>query len=263
MSDNSTNNKNSLINLELPASIDHAVENLTKPITTNIGQTFGDLWYLVFGGISQAAQKQQLKYATDLQVFKEEVEAKINEIPNSNRTEPNLQIVAPALENSKYCVESKELRFMFANLISRSMNIDYSQYIHPSFADILKRMSPLDAQNLFLFMQEEIYPICDIHQKTDSNNAFTVLFQNLFIANKEVNDFNLQAQSISSLIHLGLIEIPPFTTLSDETMYDAFFTNELYTSLKNSNSSTNIEITLHKKEVELTALGKAFIAACL
>lgn len=138
MSDNNTN-QTSLINVELPSSIDHAVENLTKPITTNIGQTFGDLWFLVFGGISQAAENRKLKYANDLENFKEEVESKINEIPEEKRVEPNLQTVAPALENSKYCVESEQLRTMFANLISRSMNKVYSQYIHPSFADILKK----------------------------------------------------------------------------------------------------------------------------
>lgn len=40
----------SLIKLpELPDSIDNAVKNLTDKPTQGIGQTFSDLWFLVFG----------------------------------------------------------------------------------------------------------------------------------------------------------------------------------------------------------------------
>ena len=49
---NETTNKFSLIGLpDVPDSVDSAVKNLTDETTKNIGQTFGDLWYLVFGGI--------------------------------------------------------------------------------------------------------------------------------------------------------------------------------------------------------------------
>lgn len=46
---------------ELPDSIDNAVKNLTDKPTQGIGQTFSDLWFLVFGGITQAADKRRMK----------------------------------------------------------------------------------------------------------------------------------------------------------------------------------------------------------
>lgn len=58
----------SFINLpDLPASVDNAVKNLTDKPTQGIGQTFADAWYLVFGGITQAADKRRMKYAHDLE----------------------------------------------------------------------------------------------------------------------------------------------------------------------------------------------------
>lgn len=66
MSDETTN-KIGLINLpDMPDSVDNALNNLSDLPTKNIGQTFGDLWYLVFGGISHAADKRRLRYSVDL-----------------------------------------------------------------------------------------------------------------------------------------------------------------------------------------------------
>lgn len=51
----------SLINLpDLPDSIDNAVKNLTDKPTQGVGQTLADVWYLVFGGITQAADKRRI-----------------------------------------------------------------------------------------------------------------------------------------------------------------------------------------------------------
>ena len=61
----------SFINLpDLPASIDNAVKNLTDKPTQGIGQTLADVWYLVFGGITHAADKRRMKYAHDLKTLR-------------------------------------------------------------------------------------------------------------------------------------------------------------------------------------------------
>lgn len=263
MPENSGDTKNSLINLELPDFVDKAGENLTTPVTTNAGQTFGDIWFLVFGGISQLAEKRKLKYAVELEKFKEELETKIDEIPEEKRVEPNIQTVGPALENSKYCVESEEIRKAFANLISRSMNQDYSQYVHPSFADMLKQMSPLDAQNLQLFKKQKSYPICDVNCELNGAQGYNIIFHNLFIANSEQNNFELQAQSISSLVRFGLVDIPALSSLADKSVYDIFETNPIYLAVKESILEEIGKVSLKKKKVDITPLGEAFIKVCL
>lgn len=149
-----------LLNL-VPNSIDNAAQNLTDPATVAAGNTLGDIWFLVFGGISQAAEKKRLKYASDLKQFKLELDNKISSIPQDRLTEPDIQTVAPALENAKFCVEKKELRDMFSKLISSSMDSLKADYVHPSFGEIIKQMTPLDAQNLKLFENESALPFCE------------------------------------------------------------------------------------------------------
>lgn len=263
MSENNTTNKIALLNVDVPDSIDHAVENLSKPITTNAGQTFGDLWFLVLGGISQLADKRKMKYAVELEKYKKQLETQIDAIPVEKRVEPDLQIVGPALENSKYCVESEEIRTAFANLISRSMNQDYTQYVHPSFADILKQMSPLDAQNLSFFKKDKSFPICDIHYEKNDSSGYKVLFCNLFIANDKQNDYELQAQSVSSLIRFGLVEIPALESFAEKSMYDSFENNTLFVSLQKEFAQEEGKVYLKKKNIDITPLGMAFIEACL
>lgn len=106
--------------------------------------------FLVFGGISQLAEKRKMKYAIELDKFKKELEEKIEQIPQEKHVEANMQTVGPTLENSKYCMESEEIRKAFANLVSRSLHQDYSKYIHPSFADMLKQMRSGETGNLLL-----------------------------------------------------------------------------------------------------------------
>ena len=131
---------------ELPNSIDNALKNLSDAPTKSIGQTLSDAWFLVFGGISHQANKRRMKYAHDLEVYNYELSQAITNVPPENLIEPDIQTTAQALENSKYCIESEELRKMFVNLISKSMNSDYIQKVHPSFAEIIKQMSPVDAR---------------------------------------------------------------------------------------------------------------------
>jgi len=137
-------NRKSLIDL-VPDSVDNAVKNITDKPTQNIGTTLADIWYLVFGGISQAAEKHKLRYSYALQEFENELKEKISKIPKDKLIEPDMQVVAPALESAKYCVDKQELRKLFSNLISSSMNIDYSKDVHPLFTNIIKQLSTTDA----------------------------------------------------------------------------------------------------------------------
>ena len=139
--------KKSLIDL-VPESVDNAVKNITDKPTQNMGTTFADIWYLVFGGISQAAEKRKLKYSYALQEFEDELKEKISKIPEDKLVEPDIQIIAPALEASKYCIEKEELRHMFAKLISNSLSYDMFDKIHPIFSHIISSLTPLDVKIL-------------------------------------------------------------------------------------------------------------------
>lgn len=143
-------NKKSLIDL-VPDSVDNAIKNITDKPAQNMGTTFADIWYLVFGDISHAADKRRLKYSYALQEFENELKEKISKIPEEKLIEPDMQVTAQALNTAKYCVEKKELREMYANLISSSLNIDTTDFVHPSFSNTINQLTPQDAKLLQKF----------------------------------------------------------------------------------------------------------------
>ena len=257
-------NKKLLIDL-VPDSVDNAVNNITDKPTQNIGTTLADIWYLVFGGISQAAEKRKLKYSYAIQEFEKELKEKISKIPEDKLVEPNIQVVAPALESAKYCILHKELRMLFTQLITSSLHSDFCNYVHPSFSEIIKQMSPLDAKNIFLFSKKDYYPICSyrVHFK---DGSFDDYHKNIFLSNKDETNLVLQSISISSLERLGLVKIR-FDEEVSTYKYEPFKSTNLYQQLQsdiNNNiipKATYIEII--KATVELTPYGEIFIKSCI
>ena len=258
MSENTT--AKSLINLEFPPSIDNAVENLTDKPTDSIGTTISDLWYLVFGGISYHAEKKKIKYSNDLEEYRKELAKSIEQIPEEKRVEPSIQTTAQALENSKYCLEEKELRQMFTSLISKSINSDFQKDIHPSFAEILKQMSPLDAKMIKVFKNSSTlgFPLCRYEIK--ENSGYITLLDNVFLEYPNT-DLSLSSLSISSLARLGLIKTTHEDCFVDENTYIPFNEHPWFEMLQQKFPDKKIGV--HHGMVFLTPLGRSFTRVCI
>lgn len=266
MSDSKTTNKFSLIDFpEIPESIDNAAKNLTDHPTKNIGQTLGDIWFLVFGGVSQIAKKRRLKYANDLESFKRELLSQVDKIPADKRQDPSIQVTALALENSKYCVEEPELRKMFSALISNSMNKDYSQDIHPSFAEIIKQMSSLDARIISLYKDKNGvklgFPICQYVMNLPGSNASTSLPEHVFLELPDEKNIFRCSTSLSSLARFGILSLSYTQKLTGPAAYDKFLQHPIYVGAKQVKDFMNISI---KRGVAIpTPLGRSFIKVCV
>ena len=83
------------------------MKNITDKPTAAMGNTFSDLWFLVFGGISHLANMKRIQYNHDLEEYRKLLENSIDQIPKEKRIEPSIQTTAQALENSKYCVDQE------------------------------------------------------------------------------------------------------------------------------------------------------------
>lgn len=90
--------KKSLIDLILNIIL-NMNDNNAKNLSTNISTTIADIWYLVFGGISQAAEKRRIKYNYALQELEKELQQKISEIPNDQITQQDIQIAKQILSD--------------------------------------------------------------------------------------------------------------------------------------------------------------------
>lgn len=247
----------SLINL-IPDSIDNAAKNITDLPTQGIGQTLSDCWFLIFGGISQLADKRRVKYAHSLEQYKKELEASLSTVPEEKRIEPSSQIVLSALDESKYCVEEEELRKLFVSLLTSAT--DSRKRVHPSFPSIIRQMSPSDALLLRSFGSKDALPICDIELRNPAGSRKALVRNICLPISPEVSERQLSL-SASALVYLGICTIPEDLFITNTTVYEPFKEFASYKALLQMQFDGKIE--LHKKVLQLTPLGKAFIECCL
>lgn len=252
---------NNLINIpDLPPSVDNAVQNLTDKPTRSIGTSLADLWDLVFGPISYLSEKSRIKYAHNLELFRKRLESSIEQIPPEKVAEPSVQTTAQALENAKYCVGEDDLREMFVSLISNSMNSDFSEQVHPSYSEIIKQMSGLDAKIIRLFKYQKAFPVCQYCLNL-SGNAYsnTPLPEHIFLECPDA-DIMLSSQALSSLSRFGLVSISYISTVTDPNAYDKFTQHPFYEDIK---TNFPFEVTIKKGAVIITPLGRSFVEVCI
>ena len=267
MSDDNKQNPNIINNI--PNSIDNAIYNLTDKLTQSMGQTFSDIWNLVFGRSHFTYEKKKIKYEHDLEQYRQEISSSVANIPPENRIEPSVQIVAQALNNSRYCIEEKELREMFVALITKSMNSEYSNRVHPSFSSIINQMSVLDAKILQLFRKAETernlasFPICQYYFILNEKNPLerTTVPEHIFL-DMPNTDIILCSQSLSSLERFGIVSLSYNTIINTPNIYDKFLDTSFYCELKAS-FPPDIKFGISKGAAILTPLGRSFVNICV
>lgn len=247
----------------IPDSLDNALKNLTDKPTAAIGQSISDLWYLVFGGISASAEKKRLKLSNDIELFKEQLEEKIDQIPADQQKDPDIQIAAQALEASKYCVSSEQLREMFSNLIAGTMNKTMDPYIHPSFPEFLKQCSETDASLIKRLKDHNSLPVADILlTKEKTMQSFNKFASDVFLP---FGNLSCEAVSISGafLQKSGIINILESQRFEQMDAYSPFENLPVYKEAKKAADTNEKLLILKPKMCSLTIFGRALIHVCV
>lgn len=218
-----------------------AVGALKGPI-----ESLTQIWTLTLGRFpDDAYQKYKIKQAANLEKYANEVRSGIEKIPEENIQEPKMSVIGPALEASKFYIEEDEIRGMFAKLIASSMDNSKSADIHPSFSEMIKMLSPLDAQNLQTLYQSGDETISKIRMTYDGNGGFKDVCSHIYLGNPETQDNQLIAPSIDNLIRLKLIDVDYETFKNNDALYEKHRNNPLLLQYKQEdqeNRQTNQEI---------------------
>src|SRR5690606_2502346 len=143
---------------------------------------------------------------------------KTQEIPEEFLTEPQMHIVGPAIEASKFYIDSEQLRQMFANLIAASIDSRKIEQTHPSFVEIIKQLSPLDAGVLANFKNTNQIPLAQLRVKKQSGEYIVVLEHIMNFRNQQI--YKNHVTSLSNLQRLGLLNITYSSHSTKEEDYD-------------------------------------------
>lgn len=245
-------------------TISKATDIVIEKPSLEIGQAFSDIFYLVFGNLHRKADKKRMLNEAYNKYYHELLD-NIENIPQENFKDSDLQIVANALIDSKFCVEKETIRKMFVNLISASMNDKLDEFVHPSFSTILRQMDILDAHNLMLFQYNHTLPI--VHYQISYNNHSENLIKNVFLENPECKNIYKQSKSISCLENLGLVKVYEDTYFfgKNDDNYKKYYETEYYLDKCRELSIENHDArcSVYETYVELTPIGDNLLKVCL
>ncbi|EGE26893.1 hypothetical protein EA1_04602, partial [Moraxella catarrhalis O35E] len=112
-------------------------------------QTLQDIWFVVYGHKwHYKVESIKAQQAMNIQAMQNNIQTGIEKIPANALKDPNVAIIGPALEASRFHMNEENIREMFANLIVSAMDERKDGQMHHAFVEIIKSLSPLDAKNL-------------------------------------------------------------------------------------------------------------------
>lgn len=216
-------------------------DNLTDKPSRAIGNGLSEIFELVFSLFKLGNTLIQGKIALYAEKFKKEIEEMSRSIPENKLTEPDVQIITTALDNSKYCVTHDELREMFVNLIGSACNSDKKDAVHPAFSAIIKEMSPRDARLL-----KDIKGLDEFKE-----------FSYLSILDKCGCKYGSEMikMSVDNLVRLGLLNVN-YKIDHDVLKQEAFFIEHHYAY------SPEALKFISDNDYSFTLMGKNFVEVC-
>lgn len=130
-----------LIN-EAKALVPEVYKDLAKPAVSEIGNVAGRTVRALLAPIRGFLWG----WERIEEVVEEGVKKRLEKIPEERRKSPEPEIAVPLIQALEYTAQNETLREMYINLLANSMDRAKEKDVHPSFVEIIKQMSSLDAK---------------------------------------------------------------------------------------------------------------------
>lgn len=244
--------------------LEKAYDDLAHPSAKSLGNTLS-LVPRTIGVWLSKWEKWVINGEESIRLTAQAVQEKAKTIPEEKLTEPEPYVAIPAVQQLSYCYDSEELRELYANLLVSSMNIDTKYQVHPSFVDIIKQLSPLDAKALEVMKQgSSLLPIVTVKLNFKENKTYNELLVDYAIDLFPLfHDTGLLSARLQNLDRLGIIKIRYDQMVKPDNRYDVFYQDLMYKDLVATfGNIQNADISLSKGLIELTEFGKSFCKSC-
>ena len=230
-------------------------------------KTLNLLWEATIGRLNPYLENMIEEHNQNVKKYSDAIKQEITDIPPEQINQsPDISVLGPALEASKFYVENEEIRNMFAKLIGSEFDLRKAGKIHHSFVDIIRQMSSNDAR---LFPKlPRTGPLAEIKVFTKGGDTYLrVGPQYILLIPPDITDnFENNAVSLNNLSRLGLIEISTQFPLTNKAHYAAYETLSYYqqaNQILSQDPNTFSKVEISKGAFTFTAYGDLFKTVCL
>lgn len=239
-------------------------DDALKPTLKSVGGTLGNI--VDFLGIATMplkyySEKVRLNFAHRLEQYKQKLES----VPEEKRCEVLPEIGIPALQALPYTTND-DVADLFTNLLTNASNIDMVQYAHPSFTEMIKRLSPDEARIVKYLKGRDYVCYSDFKGNAKNGNGFNTIFRHVTLLANEVklNYPGNENAYMSNLVSLGILYDQDSLHKIDKTDY-----NKIKDKIGLDNLQKELvpnvfkSITQENHFYHITDFGKLFINACV
>lgn len=238
--------------------------DLAQPSVKAVGNALGTVFEFSTSfllPIKLLNEKFKLNFTKRMNEYSE----KLNQIPKEKQCEVHPQIGTPIIEKLSYTTND-EIADLFTTLLANASNIDMVNTAHPSFANMIERMSPDEARILrYLEGTKEIL-YCTFNANVKDGKGFITFLDHTTILDEDIDlEFpqNISAY-LANFESLGIIKDMDDQYKINETMYNRIKERHgLKQYEENLNYNAFKSITVGKGYYKVTELGVLFIKACI
>lgn len=249
-----------------PITVSVATAALTSLATKGAdapAKTLNLLWQATFG---RWDEKLRQTVEANIRRYAKDIDDEVSKIPNESiNNNPDISVIGPALEASKYYVEKTDVRKMFAKLIAAEFDARSSDKVHIAFVEIIKQMSANDAKLLKIL--PKVGPLAEFRLYVNDRKSYASLGKDIiYIPGLIETNFENNAISINNLSRLGIVELNHIASIIDNTTYKAYETFGEYkqgVKLVQDNPDRFDSMKIFKGMFSITPFGDVFKKICL
>lgn len=232
-------------------------EALSKPSLETMGNALDGIVTL----ICYPLLKSQIYFKDKLEKYKAELKNRVSKIPNQYRDASLYPLVLKAIEESKYQINEDEIRKLYTNLITSTVDSRKNDSITPRFVTVISQFGKQDAEFLeILYSQQNKQLVYGYRRAVSKIKSGVTITNRLFkLDNGDLTHrFDLSVDTLSSL---GVIKDLEWDELASSQYRERYHSIEC--ALKNPEyiksefiAGKNINSEIVKGHIILTEFGK-------
>ncbi|WP_167762101.1 DUF4393 domain-containing protein [Blastococcus sp. CT_GayMR20] len=197
--------------------------------------------------------------------FHEDMAKKVTGIPDEHLVTPSPSVAIPAMQGLGYSFEEPDLKEMYLSLLATATDDRVSSNAHPSFAEVIRQLSPGEATLLLETLRAKLLPAVRVSRKSPEGEGGVIAFNYLLPLHlSETNEPKEESSLpvwIDNWIRLGLIEVDYMRSFVDEGRYSWVHERPEFLLLIESDPRGREGFDIERGVLRTTDFGSRFLAA--
>jgi Abortive infection alpha len=197
--------------------------------------------------------------------FHSDMAQKLANIPDEHLATPPPSVAIPAMLGLSYSIDEPDLKEMYLNLLATATDERTQEHAHPSFADIIKQLSPREASLLLETLRQPILPIIRLGRRKLEGIGESIIANHILPLYDTDDHSQVDEPSLSVWIdnwaRLGLISVEYSRSLVEKQRYDWIDTHPRFVQLAAEDPRGEESLNIGRGTLRPTDFGTRFLAS--